>query len=231
MDRIACKNCGAKALPSTIEKTGGLCMPCFKGQDQPESWRTGRQIVEEMESIKQSIAAAKSALKEDSENANRQSQRRRNFLTTIAQRHSVDNSLLQEDIYALLMEKQAEQGAAAFSRPEQVFYTVSDMLHQLNSGGFSSYLYNSGHLAHLLSDSLKQIGAVRCKNIVDDAISIYGKTPAQDYDVMLQELSHITNNFDNDLWAQQDCQFYYLDENILALLIKFAANNTDQFTC
>jgi len=30
MEKIPCKRCGTKVLPSTIKNTSGLCMPCFK---------------------------------------------------------------------------------------------------------------------------------------------------------------------------------------------------------
>ena len=30
MERVPCQQCGAMVLPTTSEKTGGLCMPCFK---------------------------------------------------------------------------------------------------------------------------------------------------------------------------------------------------------
>ena len=36
MDRVKCKKCSNMILPTTVEATGGICMPCFK-KDNPKS--------------------------------------------------------------------------------------------------------------------------------------------------------------------------------------------------
>lgn len=44
MYRIPCKKCGSKALASTIEKTNGLCMLCFKAPNRKPIWERVEEV-------------------------------------------------------------------------------------------------------------------------------------------------------------------------------------------
>lgn len=144
-------------------------------------------------------------------------------------RKKVDDNILVGHICGLLIEKENNLGLVSFSKAEKTFFIVSDMISQLDSGGFGTYFYNTGHLASELPMSLDIIGSIECKNLVDEAISIYGKVPSDNYDKMIEELSDITNNFDTDPWEAIDSKYYDLEESLGPLLMNYANLNKNEF--
>ena len=104
------------------------------------------------------------------------------------------------------------------------------MIRQLDSGGFCTYFYNTGDLASLLPTSLDEIGAREHRELVIEAISIFGKVPSNDYDTMLEELSKITKNFDNNPWEELDDRYFELDEHLGKKIMDYVDVNQEQFS-
>ena len=130
----------------------------------------------------------------------------------------------------ILMEKENAEGLDSFSKAEKSVYLVGDMIRQLDSGGFGTYFCNTGHLASMILKSLDEIDAEECRELVDEAISIYGKAPSNDYDRMLEELGNITDNFENDPWEELDKKYYELDEDLGKKIMDYVHINQVHFS-
>lgn len=233
MERVSCKKCGAKALLSTVEKTNGYCMPCFKGPNKKSFWQRSQDIAVRMGIIKESDRVEDTALPEqyavDSGDFYEEQDYGKSITEILSQAGDVEDAILVSHIGKLLTEKESKSGIDSFSDSEKVFYIVGDMIRQLDSGGFGSYFYNTGHLAHFLVSSLDQIASVECKNIAENAISKLGGVPSSDYDEMLDELAKRTNNFEDNLWDEEDDAFFDLEENLDEMLMNYVKAKSDQF--
>jgi len=233
MEKIPCKKCGEKALHATIQKTGGYCMPCFKGSNKKSFWQRSEDIAVRMGLMQDSDRVNDVKIPERTEVDSLGSVEGESYGQSIGEilsdRGKVDDYLLVCRIDGLLMEKENKTGFNSFTEHEKAFFVVGDMIRQLDSGGFGTYFYNTGHLAHLLINSLVKIGSKECKEIAESAISKYGKTPSSNYDEMLDELDKITNGFNDNPWEKQDDCFYNLAENLGNLLMDYAQNNSNQF--
>ena len=147
----------------------------------------------------------------------------------LSHRGEEDDYILAGAVCELLTEKENQHGFDALCEQEKIFYIAGDMIRQLDSGGFGSYFYNTGHLAHRLIDALTAIGSTTCLALAKQAISIYGKVPATNYDDMLEELDKLTEGFDLDLLGEQDDQYFDSDEHLGTLLMNYADKHQQHF--
>ena len=232
MDKVPCKLCGKKVLPSTIQKTSGLCMPCYKGPNPKNFWDRAENIAVRMGIMKDTdqvghhpVEALNESIQgRDEENLGL------DIVEILKNRRSEDDFILVGHICGLLMEKENTEGLASFSKAEKSAYLVGDMIRQLDNGGFGTYFYNTGHLASVLPKALDEIGAHACRELVKEAISIFGNVPSNDYDKMIEELSKITKNFDNNPWAELDDRYFELDEHLGKKIMDYVNVNQEQFS-
>jgi hypothetical protein len=223
--------CGKKVLSATIRKTGGLCMPCYKGQNPKSFWDRAEDLAMRMGVMKHTDRVDQLPI----EDQNGRGQKLDNEPLGISieeilkNRKTEDDFILISHLCGLLMEKENTTGFDSFSKAEESVYLVGDMIRQLDSGGFGTYFYNTGHLASKILKSLDEIGAEACRELVEEAISIYGKVPSEDYDEMLEELAKITDNFEYDPWEEVDSKYYELDEKLGEKLMNYVSLNQGHF--
>ena len=74
-----------------------------------------------------------------------------------------------------LQEKQLWEDTEKLSDAERVFFCISQLESEVNSGGFSQYCYNnSGNFASEIADSLHTISADITTGIYEKALLILG---------------------------------------------------------
>lgn len=207
-------------------------MPCYKGSNPKSFWDRAEDIAVRMGIMKDAERVGHHRIGAQNESGCLLDEE--TFGTSIEEilkhRKSEDDYILTGHLCGLLMEKENTEGLDSFSKAEKTVYLVGDMIRQLDSGGFGTYFYNTGYLANMLPKSLGEIGALRCRELVDEAISIYGKVPSNDYDEMLEELSKITENFENDLWGELDDKYYELDEDLGKKIMDYVNVNQEHFS-
>lgn len=231
MNRIPCKKCGAKALPETIDRTGGYCMPCFKGPNKKSFFERIEDMSVRMGLMKDSDRVADKDFfgSAESFSSTAESGYGHSINEVLSHRGDVEDAFLVGHLEMLLTPKEDKRSLKAFTKPERNVYVLADLLRQLNSGGFGTYFYNAGHKACWLLEALDAIASVECRQIVADAIAVYGKTPSNDYDAMQDELAELTNDFADDLWGVQDDRFFDVEENVDRLIMDYAQANAGQF--
>lgn len=231
--RIPCKNCGAEALPSTIEKTNGYCMPCFKGPIKKSLFQRVEDIACNTGLMEETdrVAHIKSSDSETFDLSGDMGNIHYGYSADeiLSNRNRITDAVLVSHVTGLLSEKESQNGVQGLTEEERHFFVVSELVNQLDNGGFSGYFYNTGHLTCFLEKALLAINAESCKEIVLNAIVLFGKMPSSDHESMLDELSLVTDQFENNLWDQLDQQFYNLEEDFDALLMHFMQCNQEQF--
>ena len=232
MKKVPCKVCGKKVLPATIQKTDGLCMPCYKGPNPNSFWDRAEDCAVRMGFMKDADRVTHLPIKEKKELTQKLDNETLGISIEeiLKNRKTEDDYILVGHLSGLLMEKENTQGLDSFSKAEKSVYLVGDMIRQLDSGGFDAYFYNTGHLASELLGSLDEIDVEDCRKLVDEAISIYGKVPPNDYDKMLEELAKITDNFENDPWEELDTKYFELDENLGEKIMVYVKFKQGQFS-
>ena len=232
MEKLPCRICGKKVLPATLEKTGGLCMPCYKGPNRKGFWDRAEELAVRLGVMKDTDRTAGLPLAghDESGYAPGAESSGTSVAEILRNRLKEDDYILVGQLVELLMEKENTQGFESFSKAEASVYLAGDMIRQLDSGGFGTYFYNTGHLAGSLLESLDEISAKECRELVSQAISVYGKVPANDYDQMLEELAKITGDFDENPWEHLDDRYYELDENLGQLIMDYVHANQAHFS-
>ena len=208
-------------------------MPCFKGPNKRSLWQRTQDMAVRMGLMEDSDRVADVPLSSETEAAllaaNDQSNYGKSIQEILSRRQEIEDDLLVGHLCGLLMEKESASGMDGLSDPERVFYLVGDMMRQLDSGGFNTYFYNTGHLAHMLLPALEQIQSVEAKAIATAAMAKYGKVPSANHDEMLAELSDLTQEFENNPWETEDDQYFELEEHLAALLMDYAGKHTGDF--
>jgi len=130
-----------------------------------------------------------------------------------------------------IMEKIDNSGIENLSNEEKRFYAVYELDNEVNNGGYLQYFDNSsGDLAYLIIKALKSINSNTVLEITKKAIGIYGKVPSRNQEERMNEISTMTNDYENDLWDECDSFFYKIDdENIASLLLDYVESNKQKF--
>lgn len=236
MERIACNNCGAKALPSTIEKTGGLCMPCFKG-------RSSKSLHERLEdtAIRMGImhesdrVAHLSNLKTLTDldeplycqvESNEIFPFGKTYKDVLSQSGKEDDLELLNNLSAIIMNKETDSGLGSLTDNEIRIYVIAEMITEVNNGGFAQFFYNSsGEIADYLISSLDSVGSSEYHSIASNAMDILGEITSFDEENRHNHLNKITQGGDLDLWKTCDDAFYNCEENIELMAINNARYN------
>jgi hypothetical protein len=207
-------------------------MPCYKGPNPKSFWDRAEDIAVRLGIMKDTDRVGHYPVEDLNESAQRRDEENPgvDIVEILKNRGNEDDYILASRLCGLLMEKENREGLDAFSNAEKTVYLAGDMIRQLDSGGFGTYFYNTGHLASGLPASLDEIGAQACVKLVKEGISIYGKVPSNDYDTMLEELSKITENFDNDPWEELDVRYFELNEHLGKKIMDYVSVNQEQFS-
>ena len=230
MDRVPCKKCGVKVLPSTIDKTGGYCMPCFKGPDQ----RTVLQRCEDK--------AVRMGLMKDSDRvAHLQvSETKRlklldellplgqTYKEVLGRCEKAEPHQILSNLSAIIMYKEQDAGLSSLNLAERHVYVIDGMITEVNNGGFDQFFFNStGELAYELIPALTEVGSVQFKDIASRAIDIFGKLPSLDEDSRYAHLENITHDGELQLWEACDDEFYECEEQLEELVVRYARHSLD----
>jgi len=207
-------------------------MPCYKGSNPKSFWDRVEDIAVRQGIMKDADKVGHHPIESFSVSGRGRDEEKLgiDIVEILKNRMNEDDFILVGHLCGLLMEKENTEGFDSFSKAEKSVYLVGDMIRQLDSGGFGTYFYNTGHLASLLPTSLDEIGAHEYRELVKEAISIYGKVPSNDYDEMLEELSNITENFDNNPWEELDDRYFELDEHLGKKVMDYVNVNQEQFS-
>jgi len=206
-------------------------MPCYKGSNPKSFWERAEDIAVRMGIMKDTDQVGHHPLEALNESGQGRDEENLgvDIVEILKNRRNEEDYILVSHICGLLMEKENTKGFDSFSKAEKSVYLVGEMIRQLDNGGFDTYFYNTGHLASLLTTSLDEIGAREHRELVKEAISIYGKVPSNDYDMMLEELSKITKDFDNNPWEELDDRYFELDEHLGKKIMDYVNINQEQF--
>lgn len=149
----------------------------------------------------------------------------------LSHRGKEEDSSLAYSIGFQLMEKIEKYGIENLTNEEKWFYAVYELDNEVNNGGYLQYFDNSsGDLAYLIIDALQTIGSKKVLESTKSALDIYGKMPSKDREERMNEITTITNDYENNLWDECDSFFYDIeDENIESLLIDYVASNNKKF--
>ena len=235
MDRVPCKNCGAEALPSTIEKTNGYCMPCFKGSSKKPIMQRVEDMAVRMGLMRDSDRIAHlntleiegAGLLEHTELERDAVYELLHFGSTykdvLAYKDGAEPYKLLSNLSAIVMYKEQDNGIESLTQEERIVYAIGGMLTEVNNGGFNQFFFNSsGELAYDLVPALHAVGSIRFKEIAEKAVEIFGSIPSLDEGSRYSHLEKITQNDELQLWDECDDDFYDCDEKIESMVIAYA---------
>lgn len=141
-EKTPCTECGIDILPSTAERTGGLCMPCKN-------------------STRESIETSKAYYKKERE---------------------LDKTCPFRALWRNLVDKvhKKENGFAALSEEEKLFYSVNLLLDAVYRGGFDAYFNNSSGDYYRYADlGLTRLDATKKLKLLRQAKeALFGTTDA-----------------------------------------------------
>ncbi|TQV70795.1 DUF4375 domain-containing protein [Exilibacterium tricleocarpae] len=228
MDRVPCKKCGAKALPSTIEKTKGYCMPCFKGPDKRSELQKYEDKAVRMGLMKDSDRVAHLPGLETKELnvSDELLPFGRTYKDVLRCKDEAEPYQLLSNLSAIIMYKEQSHGLESLSQEERYIYAVDGMLTEVNNGGFYQFFFNStGELSYDLVPALEVIGSTLFKTIALKAVKIFGEIPSLDEDSRYSHLDSITENDELQLWDKCDSEFYDCGEEIESMALAYAQIN------
>lgn len=185
-DKVPCASCGTLVLPSTVERTGGLCMPCYRGpneksfsqrvnelavrmglmsDDDAEALNTGTPFLESNDGqpTDESIMSEEQWLEEVGDRTIDQ-------VIELEGTHRIDSIVLA--IEAALMDREN------LTPTERIVLTVEAMEREVGNGGFNQFFFNSSNeYAHELVATLREIGIPDIADIAERALRAIGAKP------------------------------------------------------
>ena len=230
MDRVPCKKCGAKALPSTIERTNGYCMPCFKGPDKKSMFERIEDMAVRMGVMKDSDRVAHLPSLDDEE-INLPDELLpfgRTYKEVLKHQDDAEPYEILSNLSAIIMYKEQDHGMASLSQQERYIYVIDGMLKEVNNGGFSQFFFNStGELSYDLVPALEAIGSTLFKAIAAKAVEAFGEIPSLDEESRYSHLDKITENYELQIWDDCDTEFYDCEgeEAIELMAVEYAKAN------
>ncbi len=116
------------------------------------------------------------------------------------------------------------------SHEEMNFILIEELERQVNSGGFNSFFsYSYGNLAKETLYSLKEIGSIKFKRILEKAMDVFNNsTVPQNEEERFEVIEENEEEFD-EVWDLLDDEFYKYEEDIHTLLITYVKENIHQF--
>ena len=207
-------------------------MPCYKGPDSRSFWDRAQDLAVRVGVMQEADRLDQCPAEEPGETGQKSNDEvlGKSIRDILKSRETGEDYILVAHLGSLLMEKENTRGLDSFSRAEKSVYLAGDMIRQLDSGGFATYFYNTGHLASELPGALEAIGAEECRLLVEQAISIFGETPSTDYDKMIEQLDKVTDNFETNPWEALDDKYYDLEENLGEKIMNYVDNKQEQFS-
>ena len=115
-------------------------------------------------------------------------------------------------------------GFDALTPDEQLLIVIWGLEADVNNGGFHQYYFNSyGDFARHAARMLREIGASRMAEIVDEANAVFGPGgPPEDRDERQEALEAI----DEDSWEHLDSRFWAYPDDVRELLGKHLRANS-----
>ena len=116
------------------------------------------------------------------------------------------------------------------TEPQKSFYYNQDLEREINNGGFNQYFCNtSGDNAHETVLSLKEIGANKTADILQQAIDQFpNKMVPKDRDERTKIVEQIEETA-NEVWDELDQKFYKYEDDLNTLNIQYVKKNKDFF--
>ena len=114
---------------------------------------------------------------------------------------------------------------------ERLFVFVENVEQEVNNGGFDQFFFNSsGDHAHDSLHALETIGAVKTAAILKKAMSIFpeGRVPGTE-EARAEALEPVGEERYTKWFDACDEEYYELDENREALLLKYVRDNASRF--
>lgn len=235
MDRVPCQKCGVKVLPLTIERTGGYCMPCFKGPNKTPLMQRIEDKAVRMGLMKDSDRVAHlsdldvkadlttTSLPMESTMSNELLPFGDTYHAVLKHKNEAEPCFILSNLSAIIMYKEQEADITSLSLEERYLYVIDGMVREVNNGGFDQFFYNSsGELAYDLLPALEAIGSVQFKAIASKAMALFGEIPSLDEDSRYDHLETITQDGDVQLWEACDDAFYECEEELELMAVKYA---------
>ncbi|MFN8705974.1 MAG: DUF4375 domain-containing protein [Planctomyces sp.] len=111
---------------------------------------------------------------------------------------------------------------------QKTFSAIWELESQVNNGGFDQYFRNSNSdMIAYAPESLEQIGARACAEIVRAAIATIAPLPTEN-DARIEALDAALE-VDEELLEELDSKFFSYPDNLTELLFVFVAKNADEF--
>ncbi len=116
------------------------------------------------------------------------------------------------------------------SDEERNFILIEELEQQVNSGGFNFFFsYSYGSFAHETLYSLEQIGSIKFKQILENAMGVFNNsTVPQNEEERFEVIEENEEEFD-EVWDLLDDEFYQYEEDIHTLLVTYVKENIQQF--
>jgi hypothetical protein len=151
---------------------------------------------------------------------------------------SLDILLKSDDINASIIEldnfisELCEYGndVTALSEPQRSFFFNQNFEREINNGGFSQYFFNSsGVNAHETVVSLKEIGALKTAQILQQAIDQFPDRQVPSDEEERRRVIDAIEEKSNKTWDELDDQFYEYADDLSALNFEFVKKHRDSF--
>jgi len=123
-----------------------------------------------------------------------------------------------------------ERGWSSMTTTQQQFYAVHWLECEVNNGGFSQYLFNSaGDQWPEALQGLEAMEAFVTAGLLRAAVGVFGpKGPSRDRERRQRQLAELIDEHEEKL-NELDHRFYEDQDHLHVRLMKYAAENADEF--
>lgn len=129
----------------------------------------------------------------------------------------------------VVYDKEADNGYTSLRQSEQTIFLIDQFLKKMENGGFCLFIrHETGVYAQQTLDALERIKAKSTKALLQQVLDFFKVDIKEDEDERSDQLEAVESDHYDDLMALDE-QYYDSTENVVALTLKYVANNIKEF--
>lgn len=129
----------------------------------------------------------------------------------------------------VIYDKEADNGYTSLKQSEQTIFLIDQFLKEMENGGFCLFIrHESGAYTQSTLEALERIKAKATHELLTKVLSLFKAEIKADEDERVEQLEAVESEHYDEL-MELDEQYYESTENLVALTLKYVANNIKEF--